>query len=518
MNLSEVQLSILKVVLDIQGPSGAYGVRDSRIAARLDIDPQEVQDHLDILEEDGYVQLARASGPTYSIWLTARGRMVLRELKAKNVTLSSKSIGAIRKLLQSQSRSSIKQLLLEAGADSENILKVPVVGNTRSPKYLSKEELITRMFDPIFTDYDKDRANEVLIDLVRLLNSQGGDTSDAVSRLAEDGISIDFVASEEDDSMIDTGGKANSRNSAVEAEAHTTTRMTAEYDVFICHAGEDKEAVVEPLAQEFRNRGLRVWYDRWLLRIGDSLRRKIDEGLSQCKYGVVVLSPNFFGKLWPERELDGLVQREMSGQKVILPIWHNVNYSDVASYSLPLADRMAGSTRIGIPQLANELMHAIREGSTDAPISISSDTNDTTLPAELQITYRNVTISSELHRYSLVVNLTLKQPPDQGRFRLEILWPFRVRISTKENLDEIEKQHIESLEYRKLRLESQERIFPGESRRIIGPESLSKLEYEFDDEIWAMTKSQPLEMRYTLYLEDHMPVEGRKPFRGLNVF
>lgn len=432
MNLSGVQLKILRVILDIQGPSGAEGVRDSEIAHRLNLDLQEVQDHVDLLEEAGYVQVARAFGPVYSVWLTAQARVALRELKFENTSLSGKSIAGVRKLLHSQSRSSIKQLLLEAGADAEKILKVPVVGNIKSPKYLSKEELIALMFDPIFTDYNKDRATEVLINLLRVLDSQGVDTSDAVSRLAEDGIAFEFVASEEDTSMTDTAGKVDTRVSAVEAEVYTTTRMTAEYDVFICHAGEDKDAVIEPLAEELRNRGLRVWYDRWILTIGDSLRRKIDEGLRQCRYGIVVLSPNFFGKHWPERELDGLVQREVSGHKVILPIWHNVNHSDVASYSLPLADRMAGSTRTGIPHLADQLMDAMGERATETVTPQSASIDDTSVPAELQITFNNVVITGELHRYSLVVDLTLKLPPDQGRFRLDILWPFGVRISTEQ--------------------------------------------------------------------------------------
>jgi hypothetical protein len=38
----------------------------------------------------------------------------------------------------------------------------------------------------------------------------------------------------------------------------------------------------------------------------------------------VVLSPAFFRKHWPQAELDALAQREVEGQKVILPVWYNV--------------------------------------------------------------------------------------------------------------------------------------------------------------------------------------------------
>jgi len=53
-----------------------------------------------------------------------------------------------------------------------------------------------------------------------------------------------------------------------------------QYDVFICHASEDKEDFVRPLAERLRQQHLDVWYDEFSLKIGDSLTQNIDEGLS----------------------------------------------------------------------------------------------------------------------------------------------------------------------------------------------------------------------------------------------
>jgi hypothetical protein len=92
------------------------------------------------------------------------------------------------------------------------------------------------------------------------------------------------------------------------------------FDVFICHASEDKAVVASPLAAELRRRGTRVWIDETELMIGDSLRRAIDSGLTKCRFGVVILSPSFFKKEWTQWELDGLAQREMiGGRRLILP-------------------------------------------------------------------------------------------------------------------------------------------------------------------------------------------------------
>jgi hypothetical protein len=61
------------------------------------------------------------------------------------------------------------------------------------------------------------------------------------------------------------------------------------------------------------------------------LRRKIDEGLERCKYGGVIISPNFLKKEWPQRELDGLAAREIAGDKrIILPISHDIGQAAIA--------------------------------------------------------------------------------------------------------------------------------------------------------------------------------------------
>jgi hypothetical protein len=128
------------------------------------------------------------------------------------------------------------------------------------------------------------------------------------------------------------------------------------HDLFISHASEDKETVARPLTLELQRRGYTVWLDQFELRLGDSLSRTIDRGLAESRYGAVILSKYFFAKRWPERELTGLVSREMSsGAKVILPIWHEVSHADVLKYSPSLADRLSVSTSLGLSNVADEI-------------------------------------------------------------------------------------------------------------------------------------------------------------------
>lgn len=133
------------------------------------------------------------------------------------------------------------------------------------------------------------------------------------------------------------------------------------YDVFICHASEDKDDFVRPLAQALRERHIEVWYDEFSLRVGDSLRQAIDRGLASSRFGIVVLSPAFFRKRWTQRELNGLVAREMhEGRELVLPIWHEVDHAEVIKHSPPLADAYAISSASGIESVISGLLKRLR--------------------------------------------------------------------------------------------------------------------------------------------------------------
>jgi hypothetical protein len=112
-----------------------------------------------------------------------------------------------------------------------------------------------------------------------------------------------------------------------------------DYDIFISHASEDKEAVARPLATHLQGLGLRVWLDECELSLGDSLRRKLG---------------------------DGLVAREDGSEKVVLPIWHQVSASDVLGFSPLLAGKLAVSTLQGLPQVAAAIHAAVRRPSAPA--------------------------------------------------------------------------------------------------------------------------------------------------------
>ncbi len=142
--------------------------------------------------------------------------------------------------------------------------------------------------------------------------------------------------------------------------SHRNRGVDREYDIFISHASEDKDDFVRPLAQALVKEGLTVWYDEFEFTVGDSLRRRIDDGLVHSRFGVVVLSPSFFQKNWTQYELDGLTERQMAGEDVILPIWHRLTHDEI----LNLAPSLAGiyslnSSSDSLAHIASEIARKV---------------------------------------------------------------------------------------------------------------------------------------------------------------
>ena len=133
-----------------------------------------------------------------------------------------------------------------------------------------------------------------------------------------------------------------------------------EFDVFVSHASEDKARFVEPLIVALHQRGIKPWYDAHEIRLGDDFRRKMDEGLSRSRFGVVVLSPRFF-KYWPEAELSALFNQEATfDQTRILPIRCGLDRGTLIQRSPLLAARADLGWEMGVAAIADRIRDRVR--------------------------------------------------------------------------------------------------------------------------------------------------------------
>ena len=150
-------------------------------------------------------------------------------------------------------------------------------------------------------------------------------------------------------------------------QPHRPAKQTEQFDLFICHASEDKN-VVRPLVALLKARGLSVWLDELQLTLGDSLNGRIEAGLAHSRFGVVVISPSFPTKAWTQRELAGLVAKEVTGGvKVILPVWHEVDVDYVAEHFPVLADRLGAPTSKGVIWVSEQIELALKTEESGRP-------------------------------------------------------------------------------------------------------------------------------------------------------
>lgn len=137
-------------------------------------------------------------------------------------------------------------------------------------------------------------------------------------------------------------------------------------DIFLSHASEDKDEIARPLKTALEAQGLTVWFDEISIKVGQSIRQEIEKGLTQTRFGVVILSPHFFAKQWTQAELDALFNKKMAtGRDLILPIWHRVTKGEVQAQSPMLAGIKALNTSLmTIEQIAEGIGEVARAGET----------------------------------------------------------------------------------------------------------------------------------------------------------
>lgn len=121
---------------------------------------------------------------------------------------------------------------------------------------------------------------------------------------------------------------------AQEKDEMIQTRSVAknykQYDVFISHANADKLDYVDELFISIRKLGISIFYDSDVLSWGDNWKKVILNGTESSEFAIIVISDNFFGREWTERELTEFLNRQNeSGQKIILPLLHNVSLDDL---------------------------------------------------------------------------------------------------------------------------------------------------------------------------------------------
>ena len=263
------------------------------------------------------------------------GKKISQESK-KESDLAGKIIRIEKSITKSTSTSSLKSKLSDIQRKQTEIAKVQARKADLSYKEADKTSKLLKYKQGLAKEEDRERKK----------------IADAEKKQQRDQLEFQRKLTREIENISQLTITLEKKSEAI---------LPTEYDIFISHASEDKDDFVRPLAEVLSSRGIKVWYDEFTLKIGDSLRRSIDQGLVKSKYGTVVLSSSFFSKNWTQYELDAMVAKEMEGHKMILPIWHKVSKTEVLNFSPSLADKVAlNSSLNSIEEIANQLIEIIQ--------------------------------------------------------------------------------------------------------------------------------------------------------------
>lgn len=253
---------------------------------------------------------------------------VSQEVK-KEVSLYSRINQIQRSITKSTSASSLSSKLSEIERKQKEIASVSAAKATLAKKEAEKNSALLKARQELAKEEEKERK--------RIASAKERELKKEID-----------LEKQRQMAQLDFQRNLNAELSAtsalskkIESMAPLSQEPEIEYDLFISHASEDKEELVRPLAIALEGLGVKVWYDEFTLKVGDSLRRSIDGGLSNSRFGTVVLSSSFFAKNWTQYELDGMTAKEMDGRKMILPIWHKVTKNEVIKFSPTLADKVA---------------------------------------------------------------------------------------------------------------------------------------------------------------------------------
>lgn len=115
-------------------------------------------------------------------------------------------------------------------------------------------------------------------------------------------------------------------------EVHSVNEPAArERLVYLAHATEDKD-LAKPLADGLVERGIPVWYDNWEIGYGDSLRRKMEQGLGDCTHFVVLLTETSIGKPWVNEEIDAGLMSAVEGTAKFIGLRHQLPLASVSPF------------------------------------------------------------------------------------------------------------------------------------------------------------------------------------------
>jgi len=208
------------------------------------------------------------------------------------------------------------------------------------------------------------------------------------------------------------------------------------YDVFVCHASEDKDSFVRPLVRQLQLSNVTVWYDEDRIAFGDTSLREMNKGLKASRFGIAIFSPAFLRadgpKPYPDEEYHTLLRLELEQRsKKLLPIrYGGITRAQMIAYSEFLGNRREiDANEYGIERLVNEIVRVVRPESQRAIDQAESGDVDVVPPARATpyvigqpgVPYDALPAQNYLSLFQPCLVVTFESPQKQGEM-VTISW------------------------------------------------------------------------------------------------
>lgn len=142
------------------------------------------------------------------------------------------------------------------------------------------------------------------------------------------------------------------------------SKETEKYDLFLCHAWDDRKGAAKELYDKLTARDVSVWFSEKNLQLGTTMLREIDKGLARSYAGIVLVTPAFLKRI----ENEGVAEKELSAllaKDLLVPVVHNTTYEALRDVSPLLGSRSGLDTsEDSIDEVADKLAELYTEAAS----------------------------------------------------------------------------------------------------------------------------------------------------------
>lgn len=313
---------------------------------------QEIDENLSPFEKELSELLKRTSNIPSPVNATSTGVSISEYNKPSNIWINDFEIFYNKYLKDHFLAQRIERILFHRSLDAYNDLVAILDSISRDTDYIDSKRITLFIREENMKDY------EIL--LKKLISKANKDDWKVLLYTIEDGERPLFDKLEKDGfikNVIPRGSQYMALEITYDGihyfdEKNDTSpkfsipKQRKMYDVFLSHASADKIDYVEELKQTLDILGVQVFYDKDTIEWGDRWKEKIYEGLEKSEFAIIVISEHFFGREWTEEELKNLLERQNAeGQKLILPIVHNITTDELKGKYPTVADIQAIESR-----------------------------------------------------------------------------------------------------------------------------------------------------------------------------